>query len=118
MAIGDVRLTLGGQERLFKFRLQAWAALEDQGFSLDGIVTQMQQGRLPLKAVQVLVWAMLHHAMPAPTMLEIGEWVGGENVEAVMATLGEAIKDAFPQSPDPPPAPGLVADGTGPAPAS
>lgn len=115
MAIGEVRIELGGRDRELRFRLRAWSALEDQGFSLDDMLERMRGGGFNLKALQVLLWAMLRHESPAPSLDEVGDWVGGDNVEMVTAKLGEAIKGAFPA--DPPPVAAPVGSGTGPEPA-
>lgn len=117
MAIGEVRLELGGAERDLRFRLLAWAALEDQGYLLQDVLDQIQAGKISFKALQVLIWAMCQHQKPAPSMGDIGEWVGMDNCEEIIAKVGEAIRDASPDPPDPPaarPAP----TGAGPAPDS
>ena len=118
MAIGEVSLSLGGRDRVFRFRLKAWSALEDQGYSLDQIIESMQSGRLNLKVIHALLWAMLQHENPKPSMDDVGEWVGGENVELMVEKLGEAIKDAFPHGngSSPPVGASPAAGGTGFAP--
>ena len=112
--VGDATIHLGGQERILRFRLLAWAKLEDRGYPLTEVVERLQVGTLNFKLVLSLLWAGLQHEKPAPTWEEVGEWVGGENFSDVVSRLGEAIKHAFPPGdPTNPPDPVLATAGTG-----
>lgn len=114
MAIGEVTVNLGGADHVLRFRLRAWAALEDRGFKLDDVIAELNSGKLNFKAFEALLWAMLQHEKPAPSVEQVGEWVGGENFPEVIAKIGEAMRDAFP-APDPPmPALANVGAGSGP----
>lgn len=112
MATGEVTVNLGGVEHVLRFRLRAWAALEDRGFRLDDVIAELNSGKLNFKAFEALLWAMLQHEQPPPSVGQVGEWVGGENFPEVIAKIGEAMRDAFPPGP-PTPAPSLGA-GSGP----
>jgi len=114
--IGDVIVRLGEQDHVLRFRLRAWAAVEDRGFQLDQIMNEMQGGKLNFKAMEALLWAMLQHENPPPSIPQVGEWVGGDNFAEVVAKIGDAIRGAFPPANPPTPAPVTPGTGSGPAP--
>lgn len=96
MAIRDVLLDLGGQERVLTCDLGAWAAIEDRGLHLTAIMQDLNAGEIKFKPLLVLLWAMLGTNGPRPSMEEVGHWVTGENFGLVAAKMGEALRDAFP----------------------
>jgi len=94
MAVKDVLLTLGGQERRLRCDLAAWAAVEDKGYELMSLVKSLEQ-RTAFKSLLVLLWAMLG-GNDGPPIAEVGHWVDGDNFGLVAQKIGEALRDAFP----------------------
>src|SRR5260370_5390505 len=107
MAVRFVPIILGGQERQLRFALSAWAAVEDHGYDLQGLLDALHGNgngkRLSLKAVRVVLWAMLQEEEDPPTLKEVGRWVDGDNFSDVMAKAGEAMRLAFPEARGSPP---------------
>lgn len=112
MAIRAVRCLLDGAERELRLDLGSWAALEDQGYDLDAMLGQLREGKLKMRGVQTLLWAMLQGEDAPPTLKQVGRWVDGANFRDALAKVGEAMKLAFPEVKESPPSPPVGA-GTG-----
>ena len=97
MTVRDVFVTLDGHELRLRFDLGAWAALEDRGYELDGLLKDYREGRFSFRSVRALLWAMLLTNEPTPALEEVGHWVDGHNFESVVQKLGAALETAFPQ---------------------
>lgn len=107
----DVTIELGGAPRTLRLDLGAWAALEDQGFEVGELFAGFQGGARRFTALRALVWAMCQHAEAPPTLADVGRWIDGHNLQAVMEAVGRTLREAFPETEGPadPPA----AAGTG-----
>lgn len=97
MALRGVPLTLGDREWTLRCTLGAMAAIEDHGTSWRETLAKLQGKDLSLRAVQLLVWAMLQgHNGDSPTLAQVGDWVDPENLPTVLDAVGSALRAAFP----------------------
>lgn len=99
MAIRAVTCSLGGKDRELRLDMGAMAALEDQGYTVEQLVSSLSEGNLSAKRILALLWAMLQSEDQPPSLKEVGRWVDGENFEAVLQSVGEALRLAFPKKP-------------------
>lgn len=96
MAVREVRLMLGGQERVLRSELGAWAAIEDQGFDFTELIRRTADpGATKMRAILVLLWGFLADR-PRPSLEEVGGWVDTDNFGMVTAKIREAFADANP----------------------
>lgn len=97
----EVTIELGGKQRRLALDLNADIALQEQcGESLGELLTSMQSDvgdakartLARTKAVRSLLWAAVQADGPA-TITEVGSWVTGGNLVAVMEALGKAVRN-------------------------
>lgn len=94
--IHPVTVELGGKTRTLHCDLGAWAAIEDYGFQVMDIMAALKDGKLSFRQTRALVAAMLWQ----DTVIEadVAKWVTGENFATVMAAVGKALRQAFPEA--------------------
>lgn len=116
MAIRQVLLELGGQERELRFGLGAWAALEDHGIAIDALTEDVQGGKLMrFKTVQRIIWAMLQSENgSSPTYFQVGLWIDGRNFAQVVEKMREAFRDGVATEGPSPPLPDAAGTGAPP----
>lgn len=98
MAVREVRLELGGQERVLRSDLGAWAAIDDAGG--DFLATLKRFGdpeQRKTSDVLWLLWAFVQ-GEPKPSRAEVSKWVGLSNIGEVSRKLVEALNDGAPVS--------------------
>lgn len=97
MTVRAVPLTLAGREWSLRCTLGAMASLEDHGQTWKDTLAKLQGPDLSLKAVQLVVWAMLQgHNGDSPTLVQVGDWIDPENLPTVLQAVGSALRAAFP----------------------
>jgi hypothetical protein len=115
MPLYEVPVQLGGVEHTLRFRFRAWIALEDHGEHLFTVTRDFQSDRPSFRTMRLLLWAMLQHEEPQPTLGQVDDWLdAAEDETPILAALGEALKLGLPERPngaDPPP---TAARGIGP----
>ena len=96
MAIRSVECQLNGHVASLRLDLGAMAALEDQGYEIEEFLDFLSSGKLSATRLRVLLWAMCQGEEKPPSLQDIGRWVDGENMPAVVGKIGEALTLAFP----------------------
>ena len=100
MAVHEVRLALGGKERLLKSDLAGWAAIEDAGHDYITLVKQLAgDGEKKMKPILLLLWGYLQDR-PRPMLDEVGAWVDADNFSVVTDKVIEAFRDGQPPGDD------------------
>lgn len=109
-----VYVVLDGKERPLRLQLGAWAALQDRGHKLEDLLTAWQEDVGNYQTLQLLLWAMLQNGdKPWPTMDEVGEWVGAQNVGEVLTAMGKCLRASLPTNGNGSSPPRKAARGTG-----
>jgi hypothetical protein len=104
-----VPLELGGTSRSLQFGLGAWAALEAAGYELGEVFQGFQGGAKRFTSLRALVWSMLQHEEPPPSLAVVGGWIDATNLVAAMEAVTKVLAEALPEPgnggpPDPSPA--------------
>lgn len=106
--MADVTLELGGARRVLQFPLGAWAALEREGYDLTTVFEGFHGGQNRFTATRALLWAMLQHEDPAPSLTQVGTWITARNLPAALQAIAQVLVEALPdepaaETPSPPP---------------
>jgi len=104
----QVRVTIGGVERLMRFDANAGAILEELGFDL---FNNVEAALRSFRGIRAMAYAALvagqmyeegkRYREPALTLHEVGALLdGGEGTDALVAALNELIAAAAPEQQD------------------
>jgi hypothetical protein len=81
----DIKLTIGGKERVLRFDLNAVAELEEKIGTMEVVDAQLRQGKM--KIFRTYLWAGLIHAEPELTEKEVGSWLTLDEISKLVETL-------------------------------
>lgn len=96
MAVREVKLVLGGQERVLRSDLGAWAAIDDAGGNF--LATLKSFGDPATRKASDILWMLWAFVQgePKPSRAEVAGWVGLHNVADVSLKIVEALQDGVP----------------------
>lgn len=101
----EVKVTLGGRERIIKFDLNAFAELESRFGSVETAMKELQKGGM--KSIRTILWAGLIHDevilddMGEPigykiTPYQVGGWVSPASMPLISEQIGKAMQFGMP----------------------
>lgn len=98
MNIKDVRAkgipVVLDKPRTLKFTLNSFAELEDKFGSIDAAMEVLQSGSI--KSMRTLLWTGLMHEDAALTEIEVGNFIGIQDLEDLANAISQAMGEAMP----------------------
>jgi hypothetical protein len=85
---GFVEVELGGKVRNLRYTMNALAEIEDQ---LGVPLAEMENVKMTMKNIRVILWAGLIHEDKELTQEDVGELVDLNNIQTVQEKVAEAF---------------------------
>lgn len=89
-----VKITLD-KERTLIFDLNAFACLEEEYGSIDGVLDALAKGKV--KSLRAIVWAGLVQEDESLTVKDVGKLITLADLQRVAEAVNEALAQALPQ---------------------
>jgi hypothetical protein len=88
-----VDIELGGETRHLRLNLNAIASFEEAtGNSIGAMRDEL--GRVPVRALRILLWALLVTDDPKLTINQVGSWVELDNLQYVSEQVTEVLRSS------------------------
>ena len=101
--VKEVKLTLGGVERILRYDFNAFIALEEKFGTIDEALKALdnKNGGLSLKSARTFIWAGLVHEDENLTEMEVGKMISGiDELNELAEKMNEALNGSLPDAKD------------------